>query len=117
MEYARRRLVNIHTVLAVKLPVGRTTDLPAKISKQPSLKSLRATTWQVARVSRKWDKSNIFMVYTVILRQEQVSPELQKHKCNLHKQIEKLDPMSGSEKLIGRPLHHRLWTMRAYLLP
>nr|WP_297967306.1 NAD(FAD)-utilizing dehydrogenase [uncultured Mogibacterium sp.] len=97
-----------YRISEVKLPVGREmTDLPAKISKQLSLKASDIMTWQVARESiDARDKSNIFMVYTVdFTTGVQVSPRIaKKHKCNLHKQIEKLDPMSGSEKLIGRPL-------------
>ena len=97
-----------YRISEVKLPVGREmTDLPTKISKQLSLKASDIMTWQVARESiDARDKSNIFMVYTVdFTTGVQVSPRIaKKHKCNLHKQIEKLDPMSGSEKLIGRPL-------------
>ena len=92
----------------VKLPVGREmTDLPAKISKQLSLKASDIMTWQVARESiDARDKSNIFMVYTVdFTTGVPVSPRIaKKHKCNVHKQIEKSDPIPGSENLIGRPV-------------
>ena len=97
-----------YRISEVKLPVGREmTDLPDKISKQLSLKASDIMTWQVARESiDARDKSNIFMVYTVdFTAGVQVSPRIaKKHKCNVHKPIEKSDPIPGSEKLIGRPV-------------
>ena len=97
-----------YRISEVKLPVGREmTDLPAKISKQLSLKASDIMTWQVARESiDARDKSNIFMVYTVdFTTRVQVSPRIaKKHKCNVHRQIEKLAPIPGSENLIGRPV-------------
>ena len=97
-----------YRISEVKLPVGREmTDLPAKISKQLSIKASDIMTWQVARESvDARDKSKIFMVYTVdFTTRVEVSPRIaKKHKCNVHKPIEKLEPMPGSEKLIGRPV-------------
>lgn len=70
-----------YRISEVKLPVGREmTDLPAKISKQLSLKASDIMTWQVARESiDARDKSNIFMVYTVdFTTRVQVSPRIAK---------------------------------------
>ena len=97
-----------YRISEVKLPVGgEMTDLPTKIAKQLSLKTSDILTWEVARESiDARDKSQIFMVYTVdFTTRVQVAPKIaKKHKCNLHKPIEKVNPLPGRERMTGRPV-------------